>query len=44
MSTVMQYLHGGRYALPAGDTGRSDIDSNVDCESDLKKNDCCRCL
>ena len=38
MSTVVQDLHGGRHALPAGDTRRSDIDSNVDCESDLKKN------
>ena len=38
MSTVVQDLHGGRRALPAGDTRRSDIDSNVDCESDLKKN------
>ena len=34
----MQDLHGGRHALPAGDTQNSDIDSNVDCESDLKKN------
>ena len=38
MSTVMQDLHGGCHTLPAGDTRRSDIDSNVDCESDLKKN------
>ena len=38
MSTVVQDLHGGRHALPAGDTRRSDIDSNVDCESDLKEN------
>ena len=38
MSTVVQDSHGGRHALPAGDTRRSDIDSNVDCESDLKKN------
>ena len=38
MSTVVQDLHGGRHALPAGDTRRSNIDSNVDCESDLKKN------
>ena len=38
MSTVVQDLYGGRHALPAGDTRRSDIDSNVDCESDLKKN------
>ena len=38
MLTVVQDLHGGRHALPAGDTRRSDIDSNVDCESDLKKN------
>ena len=35
MSTVMQALHGGRHALSAGDTRRSDIDSNVDCESNL---------
>ena len=38
MSTVVQDLHGGRHALPAGDTRRSDIDSNVDCKTDLKKN------
>ena len=38
MSTVTQDLHGGRNALSAGDTRRSDIDSNVKCESDLKKN------
>ena len=38
MSTVSQDLHGGRHALPVGDTRRSDIDSNVECESDLKKN------
>ena len=38
MSTVTQDLHGGRHALSAGDTRRSDIDSNVECESDLKKN------
>ena len=38
MSTIVQDLHGGHHALPAGDTRRSDIDSNVDCESDLKKN------
>ena len=38
MSTVVQDLHGGRLTLPAGDTRRSDIDSNVDCESDLKRN------
>ena len=38
MSTVVQDLHGVRHALPAGDTRRSDIDSNVDCKSDLKKN------
>ena len=37
-ATVIQDLHGGRHALPAGDTRRSDIDGNVDCESDLKKN------
>ena len=38
MSTVTQDLHGGRNALSAGDTRRSDIDSNDKCESDLKKN------
>ena len=38
MSTVTQVLLGGRHALSAGDTRRSDIDSNVECESDLKKN------
>ena len=38
MSTVTQDLHGGRHALSAGDIRRSDIDSNVECESDLKKN------
>ena len=38
MSTVVQDLHGGRHALPAGDTRRSDIDGNVDCKTDLKKN------
>ena len=31
MSTIMQDLHGGRHALPASDTRRSDIDSNVEC-------------
>ena len=35
MSPVMQALHGGRHALSAGDTRRSDIDSYVDCESNL---------
>ena len=38
MPTVTQDLHGGRNALSAGDTRRSDIDSNVECESNLKKN------
>ena len=38
MSTVTQDLHVDRHALSAGDTRRSDIDSNVECESDLKKN------
>ena len=38
MSTVTQDLHGGRHTLSAGDTLRSDIDSIVECESDLKKN------
>ena len=38
MSTVTQDLHGGRHTLSTGNTRRSDIDSNVECESDLKKN------
>ena len=44
MSTVTQDLHGSRLALSAANTRRSDIGSNVECESDLKKNRCCSCL
>ena len=38
LTVIAQDSHGGRHALPTGDTRCSNIDSSVDCESDVKRN------